>query len=69
MHLVSLQELDKFIGSIVVCGLIRGRHFQVKSLWGTPWVCLMFSQIISRDRFHEISLLQLKNVEIKASLA
>ena len=51
---VTLHELDQFIGLVVARGVIGGRNFPLKSLWGKSWGCQMFSQTMSRDRFVEI---------------
>ena len=51
---VSLQILDKFIGLMVVCEVIRARNFFVKSFWENSWECLMFPRTMPRDRFLKV---------------
>jgi len=46
---VVLFELKKFIGLVVTRGVIGGRNFRVKILWGKSWGCAMFSQAMSSN--------------------
>ena len=48
------DELDKFVDLVVALGLIGGREFSVKSLWGKSWGCPIFSQTMARDKFPEL---------------
>ena len=51
---VTLDELDKFIGLIIVRGNQGQRDFPVESLWESTWEFPMFDNTLSRPKFEEI---------------
>ena len=51
---VTLDELEKFIGLIIVRGIINGRNQELKDFWSIDWGCPLFNMTMSRARFTEI---------------
>jgi len=52
---VALFELKKFIRLVVARGVIEGRNFRVKILWGMSWGCEMISRAMANNiRFLEL---------------
>ena len=50
---VMLDELDKFIGLVIVQGILGQRDLPMESLWESTWGFPMFNNTLSRQRFKE----------------
>lgn len=51
---ITLDELDKFIGLIITRGVIGGRNLPISHMWDKFWGCPLFNKTMPRDRFSEI---------------
>ena len=52
--MVTLEELDKFIGLVITRGVLGQKGLPYSSLWNMSWGCPMFNKTLSRNRFMEI---------------
>ena len=51
---ISLQNPNKIIGLVFVCGVIGARNLAVKSLWENSWKCSIFPRTMKKDRFLKV---------------
>ena len=51
---VKLDELEKFAGLIVACGVIGGKTLRIKRMWYESWRFPLFNATMPRWRFLEI---------------
>ena len=52
--MVTLDEIDKFVGFIVARGVVGGRTLPIKSMWGKSWGYPLFNATMSSWRFLKI---------------
>ena len=52
--MVTLEELDKFIGRIITRSVLGQKGLPCFSLWNTSWGCPMFNKRLFSNRFIEI---------------
>jgi hypothetical protein len=51
---MNVDELDKFLGALILTGAYRAKNEPIQNLWSKENGRPVFNSIISRDRFFQI---------------